>query len=72
VDREADSLVLRTGLENNGQARSRYAAERLSELDQNGRLIERRTYKAFAADGAISMVLSNLVPSARMVIARRS
>ena len=31
------------GLENNGQARSRYAAERLSELDQKQSLIQRRT-----------------------------
>jgi hypothetical protein len=31
------------GLENNGQARSRYAAERLSKLDQKQSLIQRRT-----------------------------
>ena len=46
VDVDSEKLILwcnERGLENNGKARSRYAAERLSKLDQNRSLIERRT-----------------------------
>src|SRR2546422_567893 len=46
VDVDSEKLILwcnERGLENNGQARSRYAAERLPKLDQNRSLIERRT-----------------------------
>ena len=40
VDVDSEKLILwcnERGLENNGQARSRYAAERLSELDEKTR-----------------------------------
>jgi len=46
VDMDSEKLILwcnERGLENNGQARSRYAAERLSELDQKRSFIQRRT-----------------------------
>lgn len=46
VDIDSEKLVLwcnERGLENDGQARSRYAAERLSDLDQKRSLIQRRT-----------------------------
>jgi hypothetical protein len=46
VDVHSEALILwcnERGLEINGEARSRYVAERLSELDQNRSLIERRT-----------------------------
>jgi len=46
VDVDSEKLILwcnERGLENNGQARSQYAAERLSELDQKRSLIQRRT-----------------------------
>jgi hypothetical protein len=46
VDVDSEKLILwcnERGLENNGQARSLYAAERLSELDQKRSLIQRRT-----------------------------
>lgn len=46
VEVDSEKLILwcnEHGLENNREARSRYAAERLSKLDQNRSLIERRT-----------------------------
>jgi len=46
VDVDSEALILwcnERGLEINGEARSRYVAERLSELDQNRSLFERRT-----------------------------
>jgi len=46
VDVDSEKLILwcnERGLENNGEARSRYAAERLSELDEKQSLISRRT-----------------------------
>jgi hypothetical protein len=46
VDVDSEKLILwcnERGLENNGKARSRYAAERLSELDQKRSFIQRRT-----------------------------
>jgi hypothetical protein len=46
VDVHSEALILwcnERGLEINGEARSRYVAERLSELDQNESLISRRT-----------------------------
>jgi hypothetical protein len=46
VDVDSEKLILwcnERGLENDGQARSRYAAERLSELDQKRAIIQRRT-----------------------------
>jgi hypothetical protein len=46
VDVHSEELILwcnERGLENNGQARSLYAAERLSELDQKRSIIQRRT-----------------------------
>ena len=46
VDVDSEKLILwcnERGLENDGKARSRYAAERLSELDQKRSLIQRRT-----------------------------
>ena len=46
VDVDSEKLILwcnERGLENNGQARSQYAAERLSELDQKRSLIQGRT-----------------------------
>ncbi len=46
VDVDSEELILwcnERGLENNGNARSRYAAEKLSELDQNRSLFQRRT-----------------------------
>jgi hypothetical protein len=46
VEVDSEKLVLwcnERGLENNGQARSLYAAERLSELDQKRSFIQRRT-----------------------------
>jgi hypothetical protein len=46
VDVDSEKLILwcnERGLENNGQARSQYAAERLSELDQKRSFIGRRT-----------------------------
>jgi hypothetical protein len=46
VDVDSEQLILwcnERALENNGQSRSQYAAERLSELDQKRSLIQRRT-----------------------------
>ena len=46
VDVHSEALILwcnERGLEINGEARSRYVAERLSKLDQNESLISRRT-----------------------------
>lgn len=46
VDVHSEELILwcnERDLEINGEARSRYVAERLSKLDQNRSLIERRT-----------------------------
>jgi hypothetical protein len=46
VDVDSEKLILwcnERGLENNGKARSRYAAERLSELDKNRSLIQHDT-----------------------------
>jgi hypothetical protein len=46
VDVHSEALTLwcnERGLEINGEARSRYAAERLSELDEKQSLISRRT-----------------------------
>jgi hypothetical protein len=46
VDVRSEALIRwcdERGLEINGEARSRYVAERLSELDQNQSLFERRT-----------------------------
>jgi len=46
VDVDSEELILwcnERGLENNGKARSRYAAEKLSELAQNRSLFQRRT-----------------------------
>src|SRR2546423_11172366 len=46
VEVDSEKLVLwcnERSLENNGQARSLYAAERLSELDQKRSFIQRRT-----------------------------
>ena len=46
VDLDSEKLILwcnERGLENDAKARSLYAAERLSKLDQNRSLIERRT-----------------------------
>jgi hypothetical protein len=46
VDLDSERLILwcnERGLENDAKARSLYAAERLSKLDQNRSLIERRT-----------------------------
>jgi hypothetical protein len=46
VDIDSEKLIVwcnERGLENNGKARSLYAAERLSELDQKRSFIQRRT-----------------------------
>ena len=46
VEIDSEQLIFwcnERGLENNGQARSRYAAERLSELDKKRSLFQRRT-----------------------------
>jgi hypothetical protein len=46
VDVDSEKLILwcnERGLENDGKARSLFAAERLSELDKNRSLIQRRT-----------------------------
>jgi hypothetical protein len=46
VDVDGEKLILwcnERGLENDGKARSRYAAEKLSELDQKRSLFQRRT-----------------------------
>jgi hypothetical protein len=46
VDVDSEELIRwcnEHGLENNGKARSRYAAEKLSELDQKRSLFQRRT-----------------------------
>ena len=46
VDVDSEELILwcnERGLENNGQARAQYAAERLSDLDQKRSIIQRRT-----------------------------
>jgi hypothetical protein len=46
VDLDSEKLILwcnERGLENNGQARSRYAAERLAELEEKQSLISERT-----------------------------
>ena len=46
VDVDSEALILwcnEQGLEINGEARSRYVAEKLSKLDQNESLISRRT-----------------------------
>jgi predicted RNA-binding protein len=46
VDLDSEKLILwcnERGLENNGQARSRYAAERLAELEEKRSLISERT-----------------------------
>ena len=46
VDVDSEELILwcnERGMENNGQARAQYAAERLGELDQKRSIIQRRT-----------------------------
>lgn len=46
VDVDSEKLILwcnERDLENDGKARSRYAAERLSKLDKNRSIIQRRT-----------------------------
>jgi len=46
VDLDSEKLILwcnKRGLENNGEARTAYAAERLSELDKRRSLIQGRT-----------------------------
>jgi hypothetical protein len=46
VDVDSEQLILwcnERGLENDGKARTQYAAERLSELEQKRNIIQRRT-----------------------------
>src|ERR1700682_5862543 len=60
VDLDSEKLILwcnERGLENDGKARSLYAAERLSELEEKQSLISGRTYPALPADPPQSVPL---------------
>jgi hypothetical protein len=69
VDVDSEKLVLwcnERGLENNGQARSLYAAERLSELDQKRSLIQHTAHNKRLQRTGISVLLIDNVPLAHL------